>query len=543
MHGEQGEDVLLGNGGNDRLRGGSQIDYLDGGSGNDRLYGGSSDDSLYGGDGEDELRGEGGSDYLNGGQDGAGDILWGGTPFSDSSSDTFETEFRWQSGSERQVGPVCVNIDEPQDYSFGDWLTGGSDCPSAPETSVNDILSTHRVEPFDDVQVLGNVSELESVPIYQVVTSIGIAPQILQTTETTIQINGHAELPEIVEIVIDTNGTSLESDDLLTVTFTYDPYDGPYNDQVITESYPLGALEPAFAFEGQVADSGNTPSYVIVYNGYGGNDEFTNDTFVPSTAYGGQGNDILRGGSASDILDGNAGDDDIYGRAGSDQLYGGNDNDLLSGGDGEDELWGEWGNDSMHGGDGVDELRGGPGDDRLAGSAAFNGVFDGGDNDSDELWGGGESDTFYVEKGWRMAPNGNGGYSWQCVNIDPPQDYYWVADFLNNQDSCSGDPPNQNLDIQVDVIEPESPSRQLAADLNRDGRVDAADAGVLFQNWGASTGDLNGDGIVDAADASRLFAEWGAQRKVAASPELVLSSNESTRDVALQSSDPWWAVL
>lgn len=46
-------------------------------------------------------------------------------------------------------------------------------------------------------------------------------------------------------------------------------------------------------------------------------------------------------------------------------------------------------------------------------------------------------------------------------------------------------------------------------DLNGDGSADAADAGILFGNWGnAGIGDCNGDGIVDAADAGRLFGDW-----------------------------------
>ena len=50
----------------------------------------------------------------------------------------------------------------------------------------------------------------------------------------------------------------------------------------------------------------------------------------------------------------------------------------------------------------------------------------------------------------------------------------------------------------------------LLADLNGDGLVDAADAGILFSNWDTSgpEGDLNSDGIVDAADAGIMFAEW-----------------------------------
>lgn len=49
----------------------------------------------------------------------------------------------------------------------------------------------------------------------------------------------------------------------------------------------------------------------------------------------------------------------------------------------------------------------------------------------------------------------------------------------------------------------------LECDLNGDGSADAADAGIMFGNWGnAGAGDCNGDGIVDAADAGQLFSEW-----------------------------------
>jgi hypothetical protein len=51
----------------------------------------------------------------------------------------------------------------------------------------------------------------------------------------------------------------------------------------------------------------------------------------------------------------------------------------------------------------------------------------------------------------------------------------------------------------------------LQGDLNGDGIVDAADAGILFANWGGpGPSDLNGDGVVDAADAGMLFANWDA---------------------------------
>jgi hypothetical protein len=50
-------------------------------------------------------------------------------------------------------------------------------------------------------------------------------------------------------------------------------------------------------------------------------------------------------------------------------------------------------------------------------------------------------------------------------------------------------------------------------DLSSDGFVDAADAGIMFGNWGLATlgyfdGNLNGDGYIDAADFGILAANW-----------------------------------
>lgn len=62
----------------------------------------------------------------------------------------------------------------------------------------------------------------------------------------------------------------------------------------------------------------------------------------------------------------------------------------------------------------------------------------------------------------------------------------------------------------------------LSIDLNGDGAIDAADAGIMFGNWGqAGNGDLNGDGIVDAADAGQLFASWTGDASPVSSPVVV----------------------
>jgi hypothetical protein len=94
----------------------------------------------------------------------------------------------------------------------------------------------------------------------------------------------------------------------------------------------------------------------IEFRGAAGDDSFTNNTLIPSSAYGDTGNDVLRGGSGNDLLYGGDGDDQLYGGAGNDRLYGQ---------EGNDQLYGEAGNDGLFGGAGNDELYGGAGADRF----------------------------------------------------------------------------------------------------------------------------------------------------------------------------------
>jgi hypothetical protein len=141
----------------------------------------------------------------------------------------------------------------------------------------------------------------------------------------------------------------------------------------------------------------------ILFKGYDGNDRFTNVTPLPSTAYGGDGNDTLTGGNAADALFGGLGDDTLRGLggddllggdAGNDSIYGGFGDDTIWGGDGADTLLGEFGADTIFGGAGNDYLLGGAGADSLNGDAG-NDYLDGGyDGLADTLRGGPGSDTF-----------------------------------------------------------------------------------------------------------------------------------------------------
>ncbi|MFH7828932.1 retention module-containing protein [Kluyvera chengduensis] len=85
--GTDGDDIIYGYGGNDDISGDAGNDIIYGGAGNDKLYGGDGNDILYGGDGNDNLYGGAGNDILIGGK--GNDTLYGGEGHD---------IFKWQQG-------------------------------------------------------------------------------------------------------------------------------------------------------------------------------------------------------------------------------------------------------------------------------------------------------------------------------------------------------------------------------------------------------------------------------------------------------------
>lgn len=114
----------------------------------------------------------------------------------------------------------------------------------------------------------------------------------------------------------------------------------------------------------------------LVFIGLAGDDEFSNQTDIPSAQYGGDGQDRLIGGSDSDVLNGGNGQDHLEGGDGDDRIYGGLDNDVIFGGAGNDRLFGggggnqiegQAGDDLIFGGELADTIDGGDGRDQIFG--------------------------------------------------------------------------------------------------------------------------------------------------------------------------------
>jgi len=133
------------------------------------------------------------------------------------------------------------------------------------------------------------------------------------------------------------------------------------------------------------------------FEGFDGDDQFTNSTAIPSNVFGGGGNDIIFSGFGSDTVSGGSGNDQITGGAGD---------DFLAGNSGEDSLFGGAGEDEILGGSGVDQLRGDNGDDRLVGQGGDDMIF--GNAGEDTILGGAGDDTINGGLGADDVRGGNG---------------------------------------------------------------------------------------------------------------------------------------
>ncbi len=328
VHGENGDDTLIGGAadetldggpGHDSITGGGGDDSLSGGAGVDQLFGGDGDDSLLGGDGHDRLWGEAGNDSLLGGaQD---DDLFGG---------------------------------EGDDQLFGgeddDSILGGNGDDTLGGDAGADSL--HGNDGAD--QIFGGDG----------------ADRLIGGDGDDELFGGHGTI-----LIVDLG------DDFLNGNAGQDTLSGESGDDTLLGGAGDDELDGGTGRDFLNGNSGNDSirggAGPDTLHGGSGDDTLNGGSGSADTLLGGAG--TLPGG---DKLFGEAGDDALSGYHGDDRLHGGDGNDTLHGGDGNDTLRGGAGIDLLIGADGLDDLDGQGGTpDTLVGQDGFDILEDNGGTD------------------------------------------------------------------------------------------------------------------------------------------------------------------
>lgn len=402
IHGQAGNDLLLGGAGNDSLYGQAGNDTLNGANGNDRLFGGPGNDSLVGGAGADTLQGDAGNDTLKGGN--GNDRLFGGT------------------GNDRLFGG-----------SGNDSLVGGAGADTLWGDAGNDTLTgdggnDRLFGGAGNDRLLGGVGDDSLVG--------GAGADTLRGDGGNDTLTGEAGNDRLFGGAGNDRLLGGSGNDSLVGGAGADTLQGDAGNDTL---FGDAGNDRLFGGSGNDRLLGGTGNDSLVggtgadtLQGDAGNDTLEGGTGNDNLS-GGAGNDLLRGGDGADTISGGSGHDTLYGHAGADvlqddeghdllyggagndRLYGGADNDTLygqagnnslSGGAGNDMLFGDIGNDTLHGDDGHDLIHGGTGNDVLDGGAGHDTLL--GNAGNDRLHGGVGHDLIEGGDGYDTLAGGRG---------------------------------------------------------------------------------------------------------------------------------------
>jgi Ca2+-binding RTX toxin-like protein len=186
----------------------------------------------------------------------------------------------------------------------------------------------------------------------------------------------------------DGNAYGRKGDDTLIAGLgvTFYLYGGKGND---TLTLGGSSFQNAYGGSGMDTITGGTGDSQELYGGPG-DDDMIAGTGMLQELYGGGGNDDLTnlGAGASQYAEGGAGNDTITAKtAGAEGFtaYGGKGNDVIKGSPEGDSLYGKSGNDVIWGGDGGDYIDGGSGSDVMYGNTPGPGGLDTADGDLDNM--------------------------------------------------------------------------------------------------------------------------------------------------------------
>ena len=385
--GNNGDNILTGNGGSNHLNGGRGNDAVYGMGGEDKLNGGEGNDKLYGGDGKDSVNGGGGNDMLYGGK--GDDILNGGRG---------DDILRGDMGEDTFIFHADGGHDTVIDNQGSNTVRFGSG------------IRADKISITQTANVSGNTDWVIKINDE---TSLTIRNQYLKT-ETE---------PAVNRFQFGTETYTARELALLKGRLPLPAYEAPPQNTIVGTAKD----EVINGTAGRDVIKGGGGNDTL--NGYAGNDELFggdgNDTLNGGGGHdklwGGSGRDTMRGGigndtykvdhigdavienpgegidgvrshigytlpanvenlrllgtadidgagnNADNVLEGNDGNNRLYGGRGDDTVYGGSGNDRIDGGSGNDRLYGAEGDDVIYGGSGNDILEGGAGKNRLYG--------------------------------------------------------------------------------------------------------------------------------------------------------------------------------
>jgi Ca2+-binding RTX toxin-like protein len=451
MHGEAGDDVLIGgsgyetltgDAGNDEIYGNYGYDNLFGGDGDDLMDGGSFGDNLQGGNGNDTMYGAGDADVMEGG---AGDdtmfgdfstVLMGNAISPSSNNDAIyggdgadvihgdEGDDLLASAGSAAYGASLDDLGAEKDQLFGG---DGNDTVHAGYGDDADGGADHDTLYVSLAGAPGGVTLDTSV--FAGGGSITLAGGTLANFETLAQLRTTefadditvAGLSDLLVIeaaggddVVQSGLSSVDlrggdGDDLLISGQAGDIFDGGAGSDTVDYSQSASGVTVTLGGSAGGAGSGAGGDQLIAVENIVGSDEA----------------DTLSGSDVANRIEGRGGNDTIQGLAGADTLLGGAGDDSLDGGDGGDVMVGGAGDDlylvdnagdvvTEAGGEGSDTVRStlaayaltanverleftGVGNATLIGNLGANTILGGAGNDT--IDGGAGADTLKGSKG------------------------------------------------------------------------------------------------------------------------------------------------
>ena len=340
LRGQVGNDTIFGGEGNDNISGGTENDLIEGGAGNDKLYGDQHDDTLVGGAGADRLDGGADNDLLIGGE--GADYLKGGT-----GNDVFLFDIVKDNPTGAALN--AKELDTIADFTSGEdklniQVDGKTIAPTEANFKAMDASIYKGAAPMLTALAAMPVDGTQFVYLYNLAGG--------GTSGYLVVLEGSAT-GTVVKYAVQLLGAT-DDKDLTLADFVQpapvvvDPDDAKYNFITGTDA----ASEEIYG----------TPEadYIDAKNGF---------NYVEAKA----GDDVVIGGKNIDVIYGDDGDDVLDVGTNEDKTQ----NDLAFGGAGNDKLKGH----------SIAELLGGSGDDTLSGSEGSEFI---------TLSGNGGSDTYLV---------------------------------------------------------------------------------------------------------------------------------------------------